>query len=273
MTETTITNVTTGGRSGYGAVPLTVSVLNFDPTLGCDPVTFQPCSDRALSSLKVVGDAFKELFPINKQLSPNQSPYFGFFLEDQLYGGQVKRQLAFSLPFLADYDPLQVQYFASFNVAEQIFDALITWNIIGKLEVTKVSLKFFQQFDKKIKVGVYRKGSKTYDQLTYAMKTWAENTLRSLAERTPPDLVLPLIMNKTTGEPEPPRGALRSQVAVLGSYHSHNGLIPPSWAHGYPPAKKVWMEMPLDLDSDSEREQHCGGASGFDDDSQSNFDL
>ena len=104
MTETTITNVTTGGRSGIGAVPLTVSVLNFDPTLGCDSMTFQPCSDRALSTLKVVGDAFGDLFPINKKLSPYQSPFFGFFLEDKLFGGHVKRQLAFSLPFLADYD-------------------------------------------------------------------------------------------------------------------------------------------------------------------------
>jgi hypothetical protein len=36
--------------------------------------------------------------------------------------------------------------------------------IIGTLEVVRVSLKFFQQFDKKIKVGVYGKGSKTYDR-------------------------------------------------------------------------------------------------------------
>ncbi|KAN0109731.1 glycoside hydrolase family 15 protein [Russula decolorans] len=252
MTETTITNVTTGGRSGIGAVPLTVSVLNFDPTLGCDPVTFQPCSDRALSTLKVVGDAFRELFPINKKLSPYQSPFFGFFLEDKLFGGNV-------------------QYFASFNVAEQIFDALITWNIVGELEVTSVSLKFFQQFDRNIKVGVYRKGSKTYDRLTYALKTWAENTLRSLAKRTPPDLVLPLIMNKTTGEPVPPRGALRSQVAALGAYNSYNGVIPLSWANGHPRAKKLWMEM--SLDSDLEHEQHCGSASGSDDNSQINFGL
>jgi glucoamylase len=170
-----------------------------------------------------------------------------------------------------------VQYFASFNVAEQIFDALITWNIIGKLEVTHVSLKFFRQFDKRIKVGVYRKGSKTYGQLTRALKTWAENTLRSLAVRTPKDLILPLIMNKTTGEPEPPRGALRSQVAVLGSYHSYHGLVPPSWANGYPHSKKIWseMEMPLDSDSDLdlEPEQHCGDASGSDDDSQISFDF
>jgi len=89
MTETTITDVKTGGRSGYGAVPMTVSILNFDPTLGCDPLTFQPCSDRALSNLKVVGDKFTEIYPINKKLS-DQFPYVGFFLEDQLYNGQVR---------------------------------------------------------------------------------------------------------------------------------------------------------------------------------------
>jgi glucoamylase len=66
MTETTITDIETGGRSGIGAAALTVSVFNFDPTLGCDALTFQPCSDRALSSLKVVGDAFRELFILFK---------------------------------------------------------------------------------------------------------------------------------------------------------------------------------------------------------------
>jgi glucoamylase len=125
-----------------------------------------------------------------------------------------------------------VQYFASFNVAEQIFDALITWDIIGKLQVTRVSLKFFRQFDKTIKIGTYSKRTKTYRQLTASLKRWAENTLLSLSKRTPPDLVLPLVMNKTTGEPMPPRGALRSQVAVLGAHNSYNGVVPPSWANG-----------------------------------------
>ena|SRR5258707_3849692 len=58
------------------------------------------------------------------------------------------------------------------------------------------------------------------------------------ARRTPEDFVLPLIMNKTTGEPEPPRGALRNQVPVLGAYNLYNGLISQSWANGYPRAKK-----------------------------------
>jgi glucoamylase len=242
MTETTITDVKKGGRSGIGAAPLTVSVFNFDPTLGCDPLTFQPCSDRALSSLKVVGDAFTEMFPINKQLPSNQSPYFGFFLEDKLYGGQVRvPRTPFVSCRLSDLW-LQVQYFASFNVAEQIFDALITWNKIGQLEVTRVSLKFFRQFDKGIKIGVYAKSSKTYRQMTAALKAWAENTLLSLAQRTPQDLVLPLVMNKTTGEPMPPRGALRSQVAVLGAHNAYNGVIPPSWANGGPGSGKLREE-------------------------------
>ena len=105
MTETTVTNLKKDGRSGYGAAPLTVSVFNFDPTLGCDPKTFQPCSDRALSSLKVVGDAFRESYPINKKLPPDQFPYYGMFLEDQLNGGQVRESppQPFRAAFLLTY--------------------------------------------------------------------------------------------------------------------------------------------------------------------------
>ncbi len=81
MTETTITDVTKG-RSGYGSAPLTVSIYNFDPSLGCDDTTFQPCSPCALSSLKVVGDRFKEFFLLSRNFMRNQPPYFGFFTED-----------------------------------------------------------------------------------------------------------------------------------------------------------------------------------------------
>jgi glucoamylase len=88
MTETTITDVAKG-RSGYGSAPLTVSVYNFDPSLGCDDATFQPCSPRALSSLKVVGDRFKSFFPISQNFTEKQPPYYGFFTEDQFIGGHV----------------------------------------------------------------------------------------------------------------------------------------------------------------------------------------
>ena len=73
-------------------------------------------------------------------------------------------------------------------------------------------------------------------------------------------------MDKTTGEPLPRRGALRSQVAVLGDYSSYNGVIPPSWANGSPRGKKLQMEMPVD--SDSERGYCEGAASGSDNERQ-----
>ena len=48
MTETTITDVEMG-RSGYGSAPLTVSVYNFDPSLGCDDATRGSFSQRCRS--------------------------------------------------------------------------------------------------------------------------------------------------------------------------------------------------------------------------------
>ena len=91
MTETTITDLAEG-RSGYGSAPLTVSVYNFDPSLGCDDATFQPCSPRALSSLKVVGDRFKVFFPVSQNFTREQPPYYGFFTEDEFIGGHVSVQ-------------------------------------------------------------------------------------------------------------------------------------------------------------------------------------
>jgi glucoamylase len=97
MTETTVTDVETGGRSGKGSAPSTIAVLNFDPTLGCDSATFQPCSDRALSTLKVVGDAFAKSFAFTQNLPPDSdqlNPFFGWFLEERLLGGHVRITLS-----------------------------------------------------------------------------------------------------------------------------------------------------------------------------------
>src|SRR6266404_1897698 len=91
MTETTITDVNQG-RSGYGSAALVTSVYNFDPSLGCDDATFQPCSPRALSNLKVVGDRYKEVFPLSRNFTSRQPPFYGFFAEDQFLGGHVSVQ-------------------------------------------------------------------------------------------------------------------------------------------------------------------------------------
>jgi len=213
MSETTVTDVATGGRSGIGSAPLTVSVMNFDPTLGCDSATFQPCSERALSSLKFLIDTYRTHYPINANIPKDQPVLIGGFLEDKFLGGGA-------------------QYFSTFNSAEQLFDAVHTWNLIGELSVTKKTLPFFRQFDQSAKIGKYRKGSATYESLTKGITTWADNTILLLSKHTPADYVLPLSINGTSGEPYGPRGALRNLVAALTARDTYHGLVAPSWVHG-----------------------------------------
>ncbi|KAN0130282.1 Six-hairpin glycosidase-like protein [Lactarius tabidus] len=216
MTETTVTDVETGGRSGQGSAPSTIAVLNFDPTLGCDSATFQPCSDRALSTLKVVGDAFAKSFAFTQNLPPDGdqlNPFFGWFLEEKLLGGHA-------------------QYFGTLHAAEQLFDALITWDLLGELQVTEVSLKFFRQFDQNIKVGTYRKGSDVYESMADVITNWAEKTVLFVADHTPDDYVPTMAMNKESADPVGPRGTLHCLVSVLSVHDAYHGLIPPSWAHG-----------------------------------------
>jgi glucoamylase len=89
MSETTVVDVAKGGRSGVGAAPLTVSVLNFDPTLGCDSATFQPCSEHALMSLKYLIDTYRTHYPFNQNIPKNEPVLIGGYLEDTFLGGGV----------------------------------------------------------------------------------------------------------------------------------------------------------------------------------------
>ena len=108
----------------------------------------------------------------------------------------------------------------------------LTWNFIGELKVTKQTLLIFRQFDQDVKIDTYRRGSPTYEILTDAITTWADDTIRLVSKHTPSDYVLPLSINGTSGGPHGPRGAIRSLAAALTAQGAYNGLIPPSWAHG-----------------------------------------
>jgi glucoamylase len=108
----------------------------------------------------------------------------------------------------------------------------MTWDLLGELQITNLSLKFFQQFDRDVETGTYKKGSEVYESLTYALMSWAERTLLFLAEHMPEDYVLPMAIDRTTGLPVGPRGTIHCLVAAISVYDAYNGLIPPSWAHG-----------------------------------------
>lgn len=86
-----MTSNTGGGRSGIDANSALASIHNFDPSAGCDPITFQPCSDKALSSLKVYVDSFRQIYPINQGRAANAAVATGRYKEDVYYGGQVNR--------------------------------------------------------------------------------------------------------------------------------------------------------------------------------------
>jgi glucoamylase len=120
----------------------------------------------------------------------------------------------------------------------------MTWDLLGELQISNLSVKFFQQFDRDVKTGTYKKGSEVYESLTYALTSWAERTLLFLAEHMPEDYVLPMAIDRTTGLPVGPRGTIHCLVAAISVYDAYNGLIPPSWAHGAsgPFSKHRWND-------------------------------
>jgi glucoamylase len=76
-----------GGRSAKDANVILGSIHSFDPALGCDAATFQPCSDRALASHKVVVDSFRSLYSINSGISAGSAVAVGRYPEDTYYNG------------------------------------------------------------------------------------------------------------------------------------------------------------------------------------------
>lgn len=75
------------GRSAKDANVILSSIQNFDPSLGCDAATFQPCSDRALASHKVLVDSFRSIYNINVGLPASAAVGVGRYPEDVYYNG------------------------------------------------------------------------------------------------------------------------------------------------------------------------------------------
>jgi len=84
-----ITSNTGGGRSGIDANSALASIQTFDSEAGCDAATFQPCSDKALSSLKVYVDSFRSIYQINKNVPSNGGVATGRYPEDVYFNGNV----------------------------------------------------------------------------------------------------------------------------------------------------------------------------------------
>lgn len=80
---------TGGGRSGIDANTVLASIHTFDPAAGCDPVTFQPCSDKALINLLTYVNAFRSVYAINSGIASGSAVATGRYPEDSYQGGNV----------------------------------------------------------------------------------------------------------------------------------------------------------------------------------------
>ncbi|PPR00430.1 hypothetical protein CVT24_004491 [Panaeolus cyanescens] len=205
-----MTSNTRGGRSGIDANSALASIHNFDPLAGCDSATFQPCSDKALSSLKVYIDSFREIYPINHGIPANKAVATGRYSEDVYYGGQ---------PW----------YLTTAAVAEQLYDALIVWKRQKSLVVTKTSLAFFRQFLPNVKTGLYLSTSSTYKTLTREIRDFADGFLAVNAKYTPADGALSEQFHRDDGSQLSAKDLTWSYSATLSAFAARKGLTPASW--------------------------------------------
>ncbi|KAJ7029291.1 glucoamylase [Mycena alexandri] len=205
-----ITANTGGGRSGKDANTALASIHTFDPAAGCDAATFQPCSDKALSSLKVYTDSFRSIYTLNSGIAANAAVATGRYPEDVYQGGN---------PW----------YLTTAAVAEQLYDALIVWKAQGSLSVTAISLLFFQQFESSVTVGTYASSTSTFSTLTAAVQTFADGFLAIHAKFTPSGGGLAEQFDRNNGTALSAADLTWSYAAALTVFSARAGTKPDSW--------------------------------------------
>jgi glucoamylase len=204
-----ITANTGGGRSGKDSNTILASIHTWDINAGCDAGTFQPCSDKALSNLKVYVDSFRSIYSINAGINSTSAVAVGRYPEDVYYNGN---------PW----------YLSTFAVAEQLYDALLTWDSVGSVNVTSTSLDFFRQFASSISTGTYLSDSSEYLQLTSAVKSFADGFVEIAAKYTPSNGGLSEQFDKGTGQPLSAADLTWSYASVLTAAASRGG-VKASW--------------------------------------------
>ncbi|KUI55350.1 Glucoamylase [Cytospora mali] len=198
------------GRTGKDANTLLASISTFDPTVGCDSATFQPCSDKALANHKVVTDSFRSVYTLNSNIAEGTAVAVGRYPEDVYYNGN---------PW----------YLCTLAAAEQLYDSLIVWESQGYIEVTSTSLAFFQDFDSSITAGTYDSSSTTYTTLYDAVQTYAEGYMNVVATYAASNGSLSEEFDKSTGKPLSAYDLTWSYAAFLSAANRRAGIVPSSW--------------------------------------------
>lgn len=181
----------------------------FDPQAACDAVTFQPCSDRALSNLKALVDSFR-FYNINKGIAKGNAIAIGRYAEDVYYNGN---------PW----------YLNTLAVAEQMYDAVYMWRRAGELTVTKLSLGFFLDIFPNAAVGTYKSGSDTFESAIQAVTTYADGFVGVVAKYSRANGSLDEQFSKDNGAPLSAADLTWSYAAFLTAVARRTGQVPEAW--------------------------------------------
>jgi glucoamylase len=116
-----------------------------DFNCSCLCADFQPCNSYSLATLKVVVDAFREIYPINNGVATGKPLAVGRYPEDNYFGGN---------PW----------YLCTLAVAEFLYDAVAQFKRAGSLTIDEIDLAFFKDIYPDATTGTF-KGGKFRDVL------------------------------------------------------------------------------------------------------------
>ncbi|KAF8699870.1 1,4-alpha-D-glucan glucohydrolase, partial [Rhizoctonia solani] len=215
------------GRTGLDVNSILTSVHNFDPEAGCDVDTFQPCSDRALRNHKAVVDSFRSIYAINGNYSKSEGVAVGRYAEDVYYNGN---------PW----------YLATFAAAEQLYYATYQWIKLGKIEITSLSLPFFQQIYPTAKVGSYSVVSKDGLGILFAVRKYADQFVLVNKKFVGPKGGLAEQFDRATGLPTSAVDLTWSYASAITAFDARSFKLPESWgAKGLNPPTGTCQAQPI----------------------------
>ncbi|EAW11709.1 putative glucan 1,4-alpha-glucosidase [Aspergillus clavatus NRRL 1] len=203
---------TGGGRSGKDANTVLASIHLFDPEAGCDDATFQPCSPRALSNIKVFVDSFRgSLYPVNNGIPQGKAVAIGRYPEDVYYSGN---------PW----------FLTTLAVAEQLYDAIYQWKKSGAITITSTSLPFFQELYSAASTRTYASSDPAFNAIIDSVKTYADGYVSIVQSHSANNGSLSEQFDKTYGMSTSARDLTWSYAALLTANARRAGVVPPSWA-------------------------------------------
>lgn len=198
-------------RTGLDCASILASIHTFDPTAGCDSMTFQPCSDRALANHKAVVDSFRTEYSINSAASAGLPAAVGRYPEDSYQGGN---------PW----------YLCTFAAAEQLYDASYQYNQTGTVAVTDVSLPFFTDLNVSVKAGSsYARDSAEFQAVQTALRTYADGFAALAASHAAANGSIAEQFSRENGFAESARDLTWSYASFLTMKRARDGLFGRGW--------------------------------------------